>query len=421
MKEQYKASPIHLLLIALLLLVWAHEAHAGVGPRIDYLSKPAPAVSFPAAGGTYTDPVFGTQIIRVTDASHGTHCTHSYSYWPALNATNTLLLLTCDYSPKIYKFDPSTDTVTPNGLLWGSDGPHVQAEGATWSLVNPEKIFAVDAVGLRLWRINTNFRGASGYRLIRDFSDKFDSSEMLEQMTMSEDENVFAFRIVSRADGSQIDSAVWVRDTDTLYVFKRYTDQTVNEISIAKDGSVAEVYFNSEDVAIWNFRAGTKTWLHKNVASENPGGHYDIGRHYIVNDDLFTAGVVARTLSALTPAVNILTFKRPDGSQNWSLSANHISLRTADEEFFIGSTYGGDGPWGAFENEIFLGYTDGHGFVRLAHTYSNGGESGIWSYWAQPRAVVSHDGHFVVYTSDLGSTDRLDVMILKVPKQYWPQ
>lgn len=65
--------------------------------------------------------------------------------------------------------------------------------------------------------------------------------------------------------------------------------------------------------------------------------------------------------------------------------------------------------------------TDGAGFVRLAHTQSTGtNPNKAARYFAQPRAVVDRAGKYIVYTSDLGSTSRTDVMILKVPSAYWP-
>ena len=56
-----------------------------------YVAPPAPPL--PRAGGKFFDPVFGAEIMRVTDAattgnrSAGT----SYSYWPTFNRDNTRL------------------------------------------------------------------------------------------------------------------------------------------------------------------------------------------------------------------------------------------------------------------------------------------------------------------------------------------
>src|SRR5688572_31242169 len=72
-----------------------------------------PALTLPTAGGSYTDPIFGTKVLRVTDADDGTLCIHAYAYWPAFNTNNTRLLVSCDGVPLLYTFDPTTDTLTP--------------------------------------------------------------------------------------------------------------------------------------------------------------------------------------------------------------------------------------------------------------------------------------------------------------------
>jgi hypothetical protein len=244
---------------------------------------------------------------------------------------------------------------------------------------------------------------------------------MLSQLTMSSDDNVFAFNLLDRSTGAATDCAVWVRNTNTTYVFpKKRRFGALDEIAVNKAGTVAQVRYADNTTVMWTFRSGATTTLDPTKAADDVGGHYDLGLDYIVNSDQYTAGVAERTYSALRPAVNVLKYLRPDGTQNWTI-ADHLSLRADDERTFVGSTYAGDGSWGAFEKEIYLAYTDGHGFVRLAHTLSAGQESDSgWRYWAQPRAVVSRDGHFVVYTSDLGSSARMDVMILLVPPELWP-
>src|SRR5262249_49643491 len=141
---------------------------------------------------------------------------------------------------------------------------------------------------------------------------------------------------------------------------------------------------------------------------------------FYVNGDGYTTGILARP--SATPKVNrnIVQYKRTNGKLNWSI-ADHFSMRSDAEKFVVGSTYAGDHTWGAFEDEIYIAYLNGSGFVRLGHTYSAEASSDSgWRYYAQPRAVVDRQGRYVVFTSDLGSSKRTDVMILKIPNTYWP-
>jgi hypothetical protein len=380
----------------------------------DYRSKKPPSITLPAAGKSYIDPVFGTKIIRVTDSNHGTRCFHAYSYWPAFNRNNTRLLLSCDDRGLLYRFDPSTDKVTPDGTLTGSTGYPVKWEGAVWSQYYNDTIYALDKTGTRLWRINVGKRGASGYHLLKDFSGTL-GSVTLDHLTVSDDAKTYAFYTRSASTGERRNAVVWDRSTDTTYVLPRSSTYDLDEVKIDKAGKRLMVNYDDDTMLLWTFRTGKKVWFKPGVKDDNAGGHYDIGRYFIANSNQFKAGMALRTFSVLKPAEDVVRYLRPDGTQNWSI-ADHVSLRTTYEEFFVGSTYAGDGTWAAFEKEIYLGYTDGHGFVRLAHTRSKGEQtSSQWRYRAQPRAVVDRHGRYIVYTSDLGSSKRMDVMILKIP------
>ena len=66
--------------------------------RTDRRVYPEPSLpSLPRAGGKFKDPVFGTQIMRVTDARDypAPGCGTWYSQWPTLNSDNTRLLIRC--------------------------------------------------------------------------------------------------------------------------------------------------------------------------------------------------------------------------------------------------------------------------------------------------------------------------------------
>ncbi|HEX8285847.1 MAG TPA: hypothetical protein VF588_20995, partial [Pyrinomonadaceae bacterium] len=55
---------------------------------------PEPALpALPAAGGTFRDPAFGTEVMRVTDARDGKLNGTFYPHWPTLNADSTRLLV----------------------------------------------------------------------------------------------------------------------------------------------------------------------------------------------------------------------------------------------------------------------------------------------------------------------------------------
>jgi len=386
----------------------------------DYSSHKPPSITLPAAGGSYIDPIFGTKIIRVTDSRDGNECYHAYSYWPAFNVDSTRLLIACDNQARLYRFDKSTDKLTADGTLEGDTGYDLRWEGAVWSQYSPNIIYALDGHGTRLWKVDVSKRGARGYVLLKNFSGSLGDSIYIDHLTVDEGADYYSFHTRSRSTDSRKDVIVWDRHADHIYKMTRFTEYTLDETKINKEGTRVVVNYTDGTMALWNFKAGTRTWFDPDDNSDNVSGHYDVGRDFIANSDGVHTGIVVRTFGATRSPDNVVLYKRPDGSRNWTL-CDHVSLRTANEEFLIGSTYAGDGSWAAFEDEIFLIYTDGHGFVRLAHSRSKGvhDDSSI-RYRSQPCAVVDRLGRYVVYTSDLGSSSRLDVMILKIPSAYWP-
>jgi hypothetical protein len=385
----------------------------------NYSSHKPSSVTLPSARGAYTDPVFGTRIIRVTDSRDGTVCTHAYSYWPAFNYNTTRLMISCDDVIKLFKFSPSTGILTADGTLTGTTGYKVQFEGATWSETLSYIVYAADLEGTRLWRIDVKNRGAGGYTLIKDFASSFPGMTV-NQLHVSSNHDVYSFH-TKNSSNVPVDAVVWVKSTNRKYVFPRRTGWVVNEVNLSKDGLQAMVSWESGAQTFWNFRNGTYKDYQQSNLTANISGHFDMGQDFIANNDGVNTGLVVRNYGALLSPENIVQYKRPDGSLNWSI-ADHVSLRSGEEIWAVGSTYGGDKTYGAFEDEIYMARTDGGGFVRLAHTrsYENSANRAV-RYFAQPRAVIDRSGRFIVYTSDLGSSSRTDVMILKVPSAYWPQ
>src|SRR5687768_17019065 len=86
----------------------------------DFSAKPLGNVTQPAKGQSYTDPAFGTKILRLTDGNDGGIATVAYSYWPVFNMNSTRLMLALDWAPYLYNFNPSTLTFQKVGPIFPS-------------------------------------------------------------------------------------------------------------------------------------------------------------------------------------------------------------------------------------------------------------------------------------------------------------
>jgi len=382
----------------------------------DYSSRPPSSVTLPAKFGSYVDPDFGSKIIRVTDASDGTSCVNAYSYWPAFNSDSTRLLIACDGVARLYRFDPATDTLTYDGPL-ATDGPqHLQYEGAFWSHDQPSVLYAL--AGMKLWRVDVSLQGAARFSPIRDFTGTFSYTFFPHQLGKSDDDNIFTWSSRTDQFGNTggIDVVVYKRDTDQVFIFPRPSTFLPDESQMSKDGQ--HVIIPSRDGsgtwAIWTWSTGQVDLVAKN-ATTRPGGHYDGGRTKLVNANNWSTGFQLRdwTLPGSHAPQNIFTTFMTDGATlDWGVP-DHVSMRADDESFVIMSTYGSTAGWQPFMREIILIRTDGSGFVRLGHTRGTRDD-----YFSEPRAVVDRRGRYIVYTSDLGSSTRLDALILKIPQQF---
>src|SRR2546423_1367869 len=116
-----------------------------------YAEPPAPPL--PAAGGKFLDPIFGTEIMRVTDEAGGGNAGTSYSYWPTFNCDSTRILVQRDGSTtgEIYDFDPVAFTLGAKHAIQNLPGGHViRGEDAIWSARDPAILFAHTDLGTTL-------------------------------------------------------------------------------------------------------------------------------------------------------------------------------------------------------------------------------------------------------------------------------
>src|ERR1700752_2924591 len=150
--------------------------------------EPAPPV-IPAAGGTFTDSVFGTTLLRVTDATDGNDNHQSYSYWPSFNKNSTLLYISSvGGNPTLYDFDTSAFSISNKRALFQSnpagDGTP-NAEDAIWSGTKINHMLCHTSQKLYDYDITNNL-----YTLLHDFSSAYPNI-YLQQMRRSVNDSVF--------------------------------------------------------------------------------------------------------------------------------------------------------------------------------------------------------------------------------------
>jgi hypothetical protein len=370
-----------------------------------YPEPPLPAL--PRAGGTFVDPTFGTEIMRVTDERDGKSCGTYYPYWPTLNADSTRLLVRrAQAGDAIYEFDPVNFKLGKSYVVPRlPDGGAFITEGATWSATDPDTLYGGTFSGPRLLAFDA---AARTYKVVRDFSreEGFSPRDYLWQMSMSEDSDTFAF--THRNSSYQVVGyLVYRRSTDRVLLNVRSTIE--DEVQLDKTGRylqlpLAEADKSGKSYYIQDLQAGTKTGLTPGAPDYAPA-HGDVGAGMMVAWDNDDNRLLWRDLSNPHVIKSVL-----DLGSDWSQGL-HLSLRGRTDDWalvsFISTAEVGAG---LFHKEIVLVKTDGSQQVRrLLHHRS------IYrDYWDAPRGNLSYDGRFAAFSSNWGGKDRVDLFIARL-------
>ena len=363
----------------------------------------------PARGGVVTDPVFGTQVMRITDSTDGSSwCQTAYSYWPTFNSNNTKILAFCNAGTMIVDFDPvnfrlGSKFAAPSGV--GS-----YEWGVKWSHNNPDFMYGVS--GALIKRLSISSRT---WTQLKDLSSRF-PGQYLYQLSISNDDDIFAFTLKRNSDYAAVGYGVYKLSTDQV-LYSAATTQ-LDEVQIDKSGRFLVVKTGAQgsgvvEVKVVDLQATPAPTVINLIddAPDQAPGHSDNGSGVVVGHANYIDAITTRSLS--NP--HSFTVLIQDGTWTW-LQSQHISTLADDGSWALISQYGSIANQ-PFNNEMWFIKTDGSGSVRrFAHHYSKYSD-----YNSTPRANVSLDGNYVAFTSNWGvAGGRLDLYVAKVPDAALP-
>ncbi|MDH3676346.1 MAG: hypothetical protein OES12_12695 [Anaerolineae bacterium] len=360
---------------------------------------PTPAPTLPAAGGTFTDPTFGTTIIRVTDENDGNGNMHYYSYISPFNANSTRFFLKTgsrsNGSNTLYTINNTSNKISKVGSL-----PGYNESSMVWHPTNPDIYYAADG-GLKIvsYNVVTKAKGT-----VKDFSGTW-SGVYLWQMSMSDDGDVFAFTLKNSNNYSEVGIGAYRVSTGKVY---RWDTSPIDECQIDKSGNFVFLHKGSNaSKTVWNLNTGEKTTITPGTQYHDIS-HYDQGSGFIVGSDGWASEGLTLSKRELS---NPLGWVDVFVGQSWNCDA-HISLRNNDNQYGYVSTVTPDGSvTKPMENEIIQFTLDGSkNYRRLAHTRSS-----YRTYEATPRVAVDRNGKYLMFGSDWDNSGRLDVFILVIP------
>ena len=366
--------------------------------------------TYPAAGGKYTDAVFGTEILRVTDAVNEPDnggekgATVSYSYWPSLNSNSTRIQfrITSGFTrARFYVFDPVNFTVSASGTILSSPPAGLQEYGLVWDSNEPDIIYGPGQYVLA--RINVADNTSS---TLKSFSGRGHTGGYITQISKSGNDNCFAGSY--ETGGTPNGFWAWKRDTDTV-LLENISVASLDEVQIDKLCAYLTIKFTDGTAQVWNLATGLQ--VGSTLTGNSAFNHSETGDGTAFTHRPVNTSVGYRNLATPTTITDLL----PCMTNGWSYSTrqDHFSMTATNQLWAMASRYKSDGSGvtAAFDNEIVQIATDGSCRVRrIAHHRSIG-----TNYQSQPKANISMDGKFVTFSSNMGNAaGRRDVFVVNI-------
>src|SRR5437016_5155900 len=304
-----------------------------------------PLPPLPRAGRKFTDPTFGTLVMRATDERDDrTGLSTYYSHWPTFNCDNTYILIKKGLSGDalIKPFNAEAFTIAPGYQpgrinIPGKGNVSMNFEGAIWHPTNPQLIYCTTGYrdgGMRLYVYNVVTRT---YSLIKDLSNLGGRDDYLWEMSMSSDGDVFAWSQmrIDRQD-NPIYYIVWRKSTDKV-LNHTPTNGIINKVRLDKSGQFLDlVYPNVQPdktsrafLTIATSHIETIKWN----SFDSPPGHGDLGTGFIAGWDNWECGINRRWLSTVHSPQTVFRFTDARGVLDWTNGLHGTML--ADNEDWI--------------------------------------------------------------------------------------
>lgn len=348
----------------------------------------------PAAGGSYIDPVFGTNITRLTDARNTPDSTadndevldlitQEYSTMSVFNADNSRMLLQHFSYFALYDGVGNYLSDLPFDISASSE--------PRWSPDDPALLYYLSGNKINSYHIQTGTTS-----LVREFPEY--------SVINSRGEADLSF------DG---DHLVFFGDNAEIFVYTLSTDSKGPVLVMPNPGDANSLYMTPDNNVL-------VTWDDSGSARYNgielydgemnflrqiskAGGHMDVARD--TNGDEILLWANAGEVNSDPDCENgVVKIRLADAGRTCLLALGwgmglHVSAPLVGDSFYV-STHGPspDDDWSAYQNEILRLSMDGQVIDRLLHHRSKPSDG----YYDQPKVSVSRDGSRLVYASNFG-------------------
>lgn len=388
----------------------------------DKANRPMTALAKPAAGASYTDPVFGSNITRITnaDAIPSGVIKTLYSTIQAWNSDESRLIL-YHRGDGHYLYDGNNYALLERLNIVPAD-----IEQVFWSTTDPAVFFYLNKT------VGSNVATASGvyrlrgnelikydvqrrlYEVVKDFNSLCPSGQITsgnDAQMPAYDNNSFGFRCGSQGFVYQISNnqarlLTGSAGVDAPQVFpggqRSYHQGRILNNALSQEREL-DLSSNNEHSSLGQLENGRDAYFAVAFNANNTNRCGD-GIGSLVMHDATTA--------------NCRVLVGQANGYPYTLSGTHISaLSYQNPGWAVVSSigYGIEGD-SVLEQELYLANTDPQEpqVCRIAHHRATG-RLGSIGYFAEPHPVLSPTGTRVLFSSDWNNSGTVDTYVIELP------
>lgn len=389
----------------------------------------------PATGQTYIDPVFGCPVKRLTNSStddttwDGKQLSfmNYYSTFTPMNATDTMLFVISDDGNWRIR-DLNGNTVVPSGNTPIFAGHPVwdATNGSLFYFASYNTLFSATVTGNTIQRTPLHTFGEYNYIASPDSTDLSEDGDHIALAGQNSNGtlDIFVWSLSQQSKTSTyttsctISGSVLAGDQPACLHKLQLTPDNLLTMQFVYDGPAPE-----NGIRLWT--GSTLVHLQDNTDHYDTG--YDLNGNSVfiaMNNWLTLANLInpcpsgwgmdIRPLSSIlaglaTSAADLCLLNHPQywhvsyrggPAQPW-MAISFFDARPQGPEFYTSDPRYQVPPtastWELYEDEIVLAKVDASAVYRLAHARSRSSEG----YWSEPRAAISRDGRYVVFTSNM--------------------
>ncbi len=399
-------------------------------PNDEQIHVPPNWTSFepPGVGKSYVDPVFGCSVKRLTNSSEeealesGKHPSlmHFYSTLSPINARDTMLFIVAINGTWRVKDANGSLVVSPSKMPSMNNGVPV------WDASDGDSFYYTHGKTLEKGTIKKNSVRSEALQTFKEYSGI--NSPAASDLSQDGDHIL----LVGQNSNNSMDVFVWSLSKETktsVYTTVCKINGSVTETP--EPGCLHKILLTPDNLLSIQFAGdgtdaeqGARLWDGKKLSNlQDTTNHYDTGYDLagktvfvnVGNPRTHTGlknpcpsgwGLDVRQLSDVFSAVCLLD-KQPSwhvsyrggAVQPWMAISFFDERNPGPELFSDNKGFQSLSPanWRLYEDEIILARVDGAAIYRLAHARSRSAEN----YWATPRAAISRDGKYVVFSSNM--------------------